>query len=130
MSIAYKGQDIVCEHELEIVTKLLSTHSFSMKMAGEIKKAIGEKFATLLAIYVIYGYGDEGKQKARDILQLRNEQLDQLNHQLRERGYLIKDVMNTRISAVSPRFQALINYYNDNKKNGVLTFQLKLTMNG
>lgn len=130
MSIAYKGQDIVCKHELEMVTKLISTHSFSMKMAGEIKKPIGDKFATLLALYVIYGYSSEGKEKARDILQLRHEQLDQLNFQLRERGYLVKDAMNVRISAVSPRFQGLINFYNTNKETGVLNFQLKLKMDG
>lgn len=130
MSTAYKGQDIVCKHELEIVTKLILTHSFSMAMAGEIKKPIGEKFATLLALYVIYGYNTEGKEKARKVLQLRNEQLDQLNFQLRERDYLLKDKMNTRISAVSPRFQALIDYYRSNKEEGILNFHLKLRMDG
>lgn len=130
MSTAYKGQDIICKRELEIVTKLISIHSFSMKMAGEIKKPIGDKFATLLALYAIHGYDSVAKEKARDLLRLRHEQLDQLNFQLRERGYLVKDAMNTRISAVSPRFQGLIDYYKSNKEEGVLNFHLKLKMDG
>ena len=75
------------------------------------------KLVTLLSIYIKYGYSKESKDRACEMLDLKKTNLNCLNSELRDGGFLIKSEMNTRDSYLNAELQELSDYYKSNGDN-------------
>lgn len=94
-------------------------------MTGQKSKMLRSKLVTLLSIYIKYGYNSESKDYACELLSLKKTNLNCLNSELREGGFLIKSNMNTRDSYLNPELETLSNYYKDkNSERTLFLFNL------
>lgn len=107
--------EINSKNEFEVLENLVTLYSCYKNLAGVERKRLRYKLVTLLSIYIKYGYNKESKQKALEQLGVKRSNLNCLNSELRDGGFLIKSDMNTRDSFLHPELKELSDYYNRNK---------------
>lgn len=103
--------DVKSKNEFEVLKNLITVYSCYKTMTGQKSKMLRSKLVTLLSIYIKYGYNSESKDYACDLLGLKKTNLNCLNSELREGGFLIKSSMNTRDSYLNTELETLSNYY-------------------
>jgi len=103
--------DVKSKNEFEVLKNLITIYSCYKTMTGQKSKMLRSKLVTLLSIYIKYGYNSESKDYACDLLSLKKTNLNCLNSELREGGFLIKSSMNTRDSYLNTELETLSNYY-------------------
>jgi len=111
--------EIKSKNEFEVLKNLITVYSCYKTITGDKTKMLRAKLVTLLSIYIKKGYSKETKNYACKLLGLEKENLNCLNSELREGGFLIKSDMNTRVSFLNPELQSLSDYYQAN--NGDFT---------
>jgi hypothetical protein len=117
--------DVKSKNEFEVLKNLITVYSCYKTMTGQKSKMLRSKLVTLLSIYIKYGYNSESKDYACNLLELKKTNLNCLNSELREGGFLIKSNMNTRDSYLNPELETLSNYYKDkNSERTLFLFNL------
>ena len=117
--------DVKSKNEFEVLKNLITVYSCYKTMTGQKSKMLRSKLVTLLSIYIKYGYNSESKDYACELLSLKKTNLNCLNSELREGGFLIKSNMNTRDSYLNPELETLSNYYKDkNSERTLFLFNL------
>jgi hypothetical protein len=117
--------EIHSKNEFHVLEDLITIYSCYRTMTGKSAKMLRAKLVTLLSIYIKYGYNKESKQKACDLLGLKKTNLNCLNSELREGGFLIKSDRNTRDSYLNDELHQLSEYYQI-KDDAVLPEGLKV----
>jgi len=110
----YLATDVVVDDELEKLKKIIYLFSCHRKLNGTASSVLREKLILLLALYLMYGYSKETKAKAAEILKVKKPAINSMNLELRDREYLIKDVMNTRLNHLHGDLEKLREYVNSN----------------
>jgi len=110
----YLATDVVVDEELEKLKKIIYLFSCHRRLNGTSSSVLREKLILLLALYLKYGYNKEAKSKAAEILQVKKPAINSMNLELRDREYLIKDIMNTRINHLHGDLEKLREYVNSN----------------
>ena len=117
--------DVKSKNEFEVLKNLITVYSCYKTMTGQKSKMLRSKLVTLLSIYIKYGYNSESKDYACELLGLKKTNLNCLNSELREGGFLIKSNMNTRDSYLNPELETLSNYYKQkNSERTLFLFNL------
>jgi len=117
--------DVKSKNEFEVLKNLITVYSCYKTMTGQKSKMLRSKLVTLLSIYIKYGYNSESKDYACNLLELKKTNLNCLNSELREGGFLIKSNMNTRDSYLNSELETLSNYYKDkNSERTLFLFNL------
>lgn len=111
-------EDIKFKSELDMLKNVVYVYSCYKFISGEGSKPLGNRVATVLALYMMYGFNEEAKTKAMDILDAKKATINTLNHQLRSRGYLLMDGKNSNISHLSGSIENLCKLHNHCKKSG------------
>lgn len=112
--------DVKSKNEFEVLKNLITVYSCYKTMTGQKSKMLRSKLVTLLSIYIKYGYNSESKDYACSLLELKKTNLNCLNSELREGGFLIKSNMNTRDSYLNPELETLSNYYKQKNSDKTL----------
>jgi hypothetical protein len=110
----YLATNVVVDEELEKLKKIIYLFSCHRKLNGTSSSVLREKLILLLALYLKYGYNKEAKSKAAEILKVKKPAINSMNLELRDRKYLIKDVMNTRINHLHGDLEKLREYVTQN----------------
>lgn len=125
---------------MDMISKILSQYSTYFITSGKGLKPLSSQLIRVLSIYVMYGYNRESKALAVEICQLKNaNDINVLNKQLRDSGYIVKSFGNDRISHLNDDLKPLsqgISTLNTNlselKNKGVkslkLSFEFDLTL--
>lgn len=117
--------DVKSKNEFEVLKNLITVYSCYKTMTGQKSKMLRSKLVTLLSIYIKYGYNSQSKDYACELLGLKKTNLNCLNSELREGGFLIKSNMNTRDSYLNPELETLSNYYKQkNSERTLFLFNL------
>lgn len=117
--------DVKSKNEFEVLKNLITVYSCYKTMTGQKAKMLRSKLVTLLSIYIKYGYNSQSKDYACELLSLKKTNLNCLNSELREGGFLIKSNMNTRDSYLNPELETLSNYYKQkNSEKTLFLFNL------
>lgn len=111
----YLATDVVVDDELSRLKKIVYLFSCHKKMSGASSNVLREKLILLVALYLKYGYNDEAKNKASDILGVQRSAINSMNLELRNARYLIKDAMNNRINHLHKDLEELRKYVNNSK---------------
>lgn len=106
----YLATDVTTEDELDKLKKVTYLFSCHRKLSGISSSVLREKLILLLALYLKYGYSKETKGKAAEILAVKKPAINSMNLELRDREYLVKDMMNTRINHLHPDLKKLGEY--------------------
>lgn len=109
--------EIKSDNEFQVLQKLITVYSCYRTITGWKSKMLRAKLVTLLSIYIKYGYSKESKDRACEMLDLKKTNLNCLNSELRDGGFLIKSEMNTRDSYLNAELQELSDYYKSNGDN-------------
>lgn len=109
--------EIKSDNEFQVLQKLITVYSCYRTITGWKSKMLRAKLVTLLSIYIKYGYSKESKDRACEMLDLKKTNLNCLNSELRDGGFLIKSEMNTRDSYLNAELQDLSDYYKSNGDN-------------
>jgi len=112
--------DINSKNEFETLKNLITIYSCYKTITGAEVKMLRPKLVTLLSLYIKHGYSKESKELACEFLDLKKTNLNCLNSELRDGGFLIKSEMNNRDSYLNIELQGLSNYYQGNGDNPVL----------
>jgi|688.fasta_scaffold657430_2 hypothetical protein len=112
--------DINAKNEFDTLKNLITVYSCYKTIAGEEARMLRPKLVTLLSIYIRDGYNKDSKALACELLDLKKTNLNCLNSELRDGGFLIKSEMNNRESYLNPELQGLSDYYRSNGTNPVL----------
>lgn len=83
-------------------------------MTGAASSILREKLILLVSLYLKYGYNDEAKNKASEILGVQRSAINSMNLELRNARYLIKDSMNNRVNHLHKDLEELRGYVNSN----------------
>jgi hypothetical protein len=110
----YLATDVVVDEELEKLKKIIYLFSCHRKLSGSSSSVLREKLILLLALYLKYGYNKKAKSKAAEILNVKKPAINSMNLELRDREYLVKDMMNTRINHLHGDLEKLRTYVNEN----------------
>lgn len=111
----YLATDITVEEELDKLKKIIYLFSCHRKLNGSSSSVLREKLILLLALYLKYGYNREAKRKASEILNVKKPAINSMNLELRDREYLVKDMMNTRVNHLHEDLEKLREYVNANQ---------------
>ena len=133
-TITYKLPSINSTSVLDLISKILSQYSTYFITSGKGLKPLSPQLIRVLSIYVLFGYDKESKLLAVDLCKLKNDNdINVLNKQLRDAGYLVKSFGNDRISYLNEDLKPLsegLSYFNKNisklKNNGVKNLKLSL----
>jgi len=117
---------------MDLISKILSQYSTYFITSGKGLKPLSTQLIRVLSIYVLYGYNRDSKNLAVDICQLKNaNDINVLNKQLRDAGYITKSFGNDRISHLNEDLKPLsqgISTLNTNlselKNKGIKTLKL------
>lgn len=106
---------IVVESEHELY-KMLVLHCSMMKLMKDQSCALlRPQLVTVLAFYVQYGYSTETKRMIRDVQGYESRIVDGLNHDLKEKGYLVEDPHNKRVKYIHKELEAMKKVYESDK---------------
>jgi hypothetical protein len=108
----YLASKIKVEDELNHLKQLVYLFSCHRKMSGFSSNELREKLILLVSLYIKYGYNDEAKTKASQILGVDRPAINSMNLELRNQKYLIKDSMNSRINHLHEDLEELRRYVN------------------
>jgi len=111
----YLATDITVDEELDKLKKIIYLFACHRKLNGSSSSVIREKLILLLALYLKYGYNREAKRKASEILNVKKPAINSMNLELRDREYLVKDMMNTRVNHLHEDLEKLREYVNENQ---------------
>lgn len=111
----YLATDITVDEELDKLKKIIYLFACHRKLNGSSSSVIREKLILLLALYLKYGYNREAKRKASEILNVKKPAINSMNLELRDREYLVKDIMNTRVNHLHDDLEKLREYVNENQ---------------
>jgi hypothetical protein len=103
--------EIKSKNEFEVLQNLVTVYSCYKTITGWKHKMLRQKLVLLLSIYIKYGYSKDSKNRACEMLDLKKTNLNCLNSELRDGGFLIKGTMNVRDSFLNPELQELSDYY-------------------
>jgi hypothetical protein len=103
--------DIKSKNEFQVLENLVTLYSCYRTLTGKKGKMLRSKLVTLLCIYIKHGYNSESKDIACRYLDLKKQNLNCLNSELRDGGFLIKNDMNNRESYLNEELQQLSDYY-------------------
>ena len=112
--------DINAKNEFDTLKNLITIYSCYKTVTGSEARMLRPKLVTLLSIYIRDGYNKDSKSLACELLNLKKTNLNCLNSELRDGGFLIKSEMNNRDSYLNPELQGLSDYYRANGDNPVL----------
>jgi hypothetical protein len=110
----YLATDIIVDDELSRLKKIVYLFSCHRKMTGAASSILREKLILLVSLYLKYGYNDEAKNKASEILGVQRSAINSMNLELRNARYLIKDSMNNRVNHLHKDLEELRGYVNSN----------------
>lgn len=89
-----------------------------------IARKVTEKYKHALAIYIVYGYNTEAKEIVKESLGLKNDaQINTLNSELRERGLMVLDKRNQRISHLCDEFKYLSKFVQKYKSSNEISIR-------
>lgn len=133
-TITYTLPSINSTSVLDLISKILSHYSTYFITSGKGLKPLSSQLIRVLSIYVLYGYNRESKNLAVEICQLKNaNDINVLNKQLRDAGYIVKSFGNDRISHLNEDLKPLsegLNILDKNipelKSKGVKNLKLSL----
>lgn len=115
----YLASKIKVEDELSQLKQLVYLFSCHRKMSGFASNELREKLILLVSLYIKYGYNDEAKTKASQILGVDRPAINSMNLELRNQKYLIKDSMNNRINHLHEDLEELRGYVNTNGEDSL-----------
>ena len=115
----YLAPKIIVDDELSQLKKLVYLFSCQRKMSGQASTELREKLLLLVALYIKYGYNDDAKTKAEEILGVKRANINSMNLELRNQNYLIKNSMNNRINHLHEDLQALRGYVQSNDSDSL-----------
>ena len=118
----YLAPSISAKDEFDHLKKIIYLFSYQRKLNDKAVKVLRDKLILLLALYIKYGYTDKAKDKASDILNVDRKNINCMNFELRNSGYLVQDSMNARISHLHDDLKKLKEYLELN--NGDATYFL------
>jgi hypothetical protein len=122
----YLAPEITVDDELSRLKKIVYLFSCHRKMTGASSSILREKLIILVSLYLKYGYNDEAKDKAAEILSVKRPAINSMNLELRSANYLRKDPMNTRINHLHDDLEKLRTYVG-NTGDGSLFFMVKIS---
>jgi hypothetical protein len=93
--------------ELDMLKNAVYIYSCYKYISGQESKPLANRMATVLALYMMYGFNEEAKEKAMEVFGAKKATINSLNHQLRDRGYLLMDDRNSNISHLSNSVESL-----------------------
>jgi hypothetical protein len=105
------GLPVKSKNEFEVLQNIVKLYACYKTITGWKRKMLRNKLILLLSIYIKYGYSRASKDKACEILGLEKTNLNCLNSELREGGFLIKGEMNIRDSYLNPELKEISDYY-------------------
>lgn len=116
--IKFYTKNIPVEDDMQALKQLAFLYSSWRVSVGEVKSTLSEKFITLLAMYLKYGYCTAAKKKAIEFMGVTPSSIDNMNHNLKEFGYLIDDRFNGRNKFLHPSLINLKDNYELTVKAG------------
>lgn len=110
----YLAPSISAKDEFDHLKKIIYLFSYQRKLNDHTVKVLRDKLILLLALYLKYGYTDKTKDKASEILNVDRKNINCMNFELRNSGYLVQDTMNARISHLHEDLKKLKDYITSN----------------
>lgn len=123
----YLAPSISSKDEFDHLKKIIYLFSYQRKLNDRTVKVLRDKLVLLLALYLKYGYNDKTKDKASEILNVDRKNINCMNFELRNNGYMVQDSMNARISHLHDDLKKLKEYVDTN--DGDPTFFLVKIIN-
>lgn len=115
--------------ELDMLKNVVYIYSCYKYVSGEESKPLANRMATVLALYMLYGFNEQAKEKAMEVFGAKKATINSLNHQLRDRGYLLMDDKNSNISHLSPSVESLVKLHKICKKKDIgFEFLFKMSL--
>ncbi len=125
--IKFYTKTIQVEDDIHAFKTLAFLYSAWRVAVGEVKNPLSEKFLLLLAIYLKYGYNNDSRNKAAEIMGIKTSSVVNMNHDLKAFDYLIDDKYNGRNKFLSKSLLNIKDNYETCIKNGKpMLFILKL----
>ncbi len=104
--IKFYTKTIGVEDDIHALKTLVFIYSAWRTASGDAKRPLSEKHITLMAIYLKYGYNNDANKRASEFLSINSMTIDNMNHKLKDAGYLVDDKFNGRNKFIS---QSLMN---------------------
>lgn len=110
MSVKLYKIDQTFKNSQDLLSKFLTVYSVCSDLKNP-KNHLRPRLATILSYYVLKGYSIQTKNLILESEpKLSREHLNQINSELKKRGYLIEDKFNSRNRKVNKELLALKNY--------------------
>lgn len=117
---------INCDNEIEVLSAMIQLYTASVTIRNE-KKPLRKKLASLLAYYLKYGYSKSSKDLAARSMNVKTTNLNVMNHELTELGYLIPSERNFNNKYLHPELMKLSDYYKKGQEESYYLFQITNT---
>lgn len=117
-ALRIETNNIKFSSELDMLKNVVYIYSCYKYVSGDESKPLANRMATVLALYMIYGFNEKAKKKAMEVFGAKKATINSLNHQLRDRGYLLMDEKNSNISHLSKSIESLCKLHKHCKAKG------------
>lgn len=119
--ITLYGTKIAVENDIELYEKIVYLYSVKLFIEEKSKTILRKQLVTIMAMYLKFGYSKKTKKEIQDFLPgLSEANLNNINHDLKEYGFLIDDLMSKKQKYLDPELVKLKQYTDSVKDNKYL----------
>jgi len=113
------GTKIAVEDDIELYERVVYLYSVKLFLEGKSQTILRKQLVTIMAMYLKFGYSRKTKKDIQEFLTgLSEANLNNINHDLKEYGFLIEDPMSKKNKYLHPDLVKLKEYtdsVDDNK---------------
>lgn len=118
---------VKASEELDFTRKVIYLYSAGRVVRNLNSNPLSAAALNLLSFYFQFGYNSETKELAKNTFDLKPENINVLNYNLKEHGYLTQDPMKKKVKYLNEELQEIKDYLEScGNKKAIFAFLIDL----